>query len=165
MLVRYINDLHLSSEIVTAVPLQNKFHCSLRNISISLSAFHNRCTITERHVSLRLAGFRRMVLNPYPGNNASWVSTDQNDFLLAFNLYPSNYANIEIWGFLGRDWFQSYVINRQFQPFFPRFWTCVHATATSRTLTNFFSWNNFHIYASPLSLLVSEIQSVMNWLA
>jgi hypothetical protein len=111
MLIRYSNDLYLSSEIVTAVPLQNKFHFSLINISILLSAFHNRCTITQRHVFSQTGRFSPSGVNPYPGNNASWVSTDRYDFLLAFNLYASNYATIEVWGFLGRDWFHSYVIN------------------------------------------------------
>ena len=115
MLVRYSNDLYLSFEIVTAVLLQNNVHYRLRNISILLSEFHNQFhnqfTITKRQVFSQSDKCSTIGVNPYPGNNASWVSTDQNDFLLVFNLYPSNDATIEIWGFLGRDSFHSYVIN------------------------------------------------------
>lgn len=161
MLVRYVNDLHLSFEIVTAVPLQNNVHYSLRNISILLSAFHNQCTITERQVFSQSDKFSTSCVNPYPRNNASWVSRDQNNLLLAFKLYPSNEVTIEIWGFLGRDWFHSYVINSDSFGFFFREFCLSFMQQQLLYPLRFFSYNNFCIYASLLSLLLSEIQSMM----
>lgn len=114
-------------------------------------------------ISLRLAGFSRVVSTRTLATILVGCQLVRNDFLLAFNLYARNYATTEIWGFLGRDWFHSYVINSvNFSIFFPRDFGLAFMQQQLLELLRLFLWNNFCIYASPLSLLVSETQSVMN---